>query len=323
MSSNGLESLGDIGPGMTKRQTLNTSGPSPLYPIFSFSYTPPVSPLPQGTYLARNAYLLLWPRPSPSATTRQPPWWPRVLTCQRAPAARRCLPCHTLSQCRSIWRNATAASSKASSTVYWTASPRKLVKWVRDRKVRKRSQPWAHNCFPEYKWNHPLEYLLNGQNQEGHLCVSLTLTVSWYRIQSRVLSPPISPIQPWVSGLRTPRASRRLHPSFPRPSSARPSVTCPPLSLTRHWPSGTRAPPRRRTHWEASPRGLQTETRKWESQLAGLTRCPSTLYLVSQPDDWFVFGMGHVCWITWCILQFRLVALHTVLHFRGILIMGI
>lgn len=41
MSSNGLESLGDIGPGMTKRQTLNTSGPtnSHLCSVSSFFYT--------------------------------------------------------------------------------------------------------------------------------------------------------------------------------------------------------------------------------------------------------------------------------------------
>lgn len=111
----------------------------------------------------------------------------------------------------------------------------------------------------------------------GSLHEVILATVFLSRIQSRVLSQPTSPIQQWVSGLRTPQAFRPRHLSFPQPSSAPPSVTCHLWSLTRRWASGIRAPPRRRTHWEAS---LPMEKGR-ESLLVGWTHCLSTLSLVS------------------------------------------
>lgn len=129
-------------------------------------------------------------------------------------------------------------------------------------------------CIPEHSWSFVADNI--------YCLFQKVILVSWSRIQSRVLSPPTSPIRRWVSGLRTLQTFQLLHPSFPQPSSAPPSLTFPLWSLTRRWASGTRVPPMRRTHWEASPRGPQMEKRRRESQLAGWTRCLSTLFLVSR-----------------------------------------
>ncbi len=153
MSSNGLESLSDIGQGVTNCQTCLLL---PRLPSVSHINCYPHLCLhpPQPTCLVRSVYLLLWPHPSQSAMTRRPPWWPHALTCQRAPAARPCLPCRTLSLCQSTWRNAAAVSSKTSWTVCWSASQRKLVKWVKDRWAR--NQPvlfWYIHLFEHLGWS--------------------------------------------------------------------------------------------------------------------------------------------------------------------------
>lgn len=83
----------------------------------------------QPTCPALSASLLLWPLPSLSVTSQHPPWWLLALSWRRA-AARGCLPCLTRCPCQNIWRSAAAASSRISWTACWSASQRKLVKWV-------------------------------------------------------------------------------------------------------------------------------------------------------------------------------------------------
>lgn len=102
------------------------------------------------------------------------------------------------------------------------------------------------------------------------------------RIQSKVLYPPISPTQRWVSGPRILRAFHPLPRNFPLPSSAPPSTRCPLWSLTHHWAGGIRPPPRRRTLWEASQHTEKT-SRGWRP--AVWTHCLSTLFLVSKARE--------------------------------------
>lgn len=131
LSSNGLESLGDMGPGTTgccNSWTCLVFAPSSVNSPRSLNVHTCFRP-PQPTCPVHSAYRLLWPRPSLSATT-QPLWWRRAPSCRRAPAARRCRPCSTLSPCPNTWTTATAASWRTSWTVCWTASPTKLVMWV-------------------------------------------------------------------------------------------------------------------------------------------------------------------------------------------------
>lgn len=97
------------------------------------------------------------------------------------------------------------------------------------------------------------------------------------RIQSKVLYPPISPTQRWVSAPHIPRAFHPLLRNFPPPSSAPLSTRCPHWSLTHRWAGGIRPPPRHRMLWVASQ---QMENTSQEWQPAVWTRCLSTLFLV-------------------------------------------
>lgn len=123
MSSNGLESLGDMGPGTTECRNSIC-----VFVQLGLRVNTRFCP-PQPTYPMHNAYRLLWPRPSLSATT-QPLWWRRAPSCRKAPAARHCRPCSTRFLCPSTWTTATAMSWRTNWTVCWTASPTKLVMWV-------------------------------------------------------------------------------------------------------------------------------------------------------------------------------------------------